>query len=78
MYVHVRVMANAKREEFIVKKNDSFVVRVKERAEQNMANTRVRELVALHFSVPVAAVRIVNGHHEPSKLLSVAGIDLAV
>jgi uncharacterized protein YggU (UPF0235/DUF167 family) len=34
-----------------------------------MANIRVLELVAEHFKVPLNKVRIVNGHHHPSKLM---------
>ena len=48
---------------------DHFEISVREKAQTNMANTRVLELVARHFKVPVSKVRIVNGHRHPSKLL---------
>ena len=69
MYIHVKVTAGASRESLKKKKEDHFEVSVKEKAEMNMANTRVLELVASHFKVPANKVRIVNGHHHPSKLL---------
>jgi uncharacterized protein YggU (UPF0235/DUF167 family) len=68
-YIHVKVTAGAKKEVWKQKSEDHFEVSVKEKAERNMANSRILELVALHFKVPVNTVRIVNGHHHPSKLL---------
>lgn len=68
-YIHVKVSAGAGEESFRKKTEDHFEVSVKEKTERNMANTRVIELVAKHFKVPVSKVRIINGHHHPSKLL---------
>lgn len=68
-YIHVKVTAGVRKESFVQKSEDHFEVSVKEKAERNMANTRVLELVAGYFKVPVKKVRIVNGHHHPSKLL---------
>ncbi|OGI57397.1 hypothetical protein A3B85_00010 [Candidatus Nomurabacteria bacterium RIFCSPHIGHO2_02_FULL_37_13] len=58
-----------RRESFKQKSDDHFEISVREKAERNMANNRVLELVARHFQVPKSKVRIVNGHHSPSKLL---------
>jgi uncharacterized protein YggU (UPF0235/DUF167 family) len=71
MYIHVLVTAGAKKEIFKKKSEDHFEISVKEKAERNMANTRVLELVALHFKIPKGKVRIINGHHHPSKLIIV-------
>ena len=68
-YIHTKVTAGAKKENFIQKSEDHFEISVKEKAERNMANSRVLELVAEHFKVSVNKVRIVNGHHHPSKLI---------
>ena len=72
-YIHVKVTTGAKKEKFTLKSKDHFVASVQEKAERNMANTRVLELVAEHFGVPVKKVRIVNGHHHPSKLMVIEG-----
>jgi len=58
-----------KKESFVKKREDSFEVSVKEKAQRNEANTRVLKMVAEYFKVPVKKVRIVNGHRHPSKLL---------
>lgn len=69
MYIHLKVTAGAKKEIFKQKSEDHFEVAVKEKAERNMANARILELVTEHFKVPLNKVRIVNGHRHPSKLL---------
>jgi len=68
-YIHVKVKAGVKKESFVQKTEDSFEISVREKAERNMANDRVLELVAEYFKVPTNKVRIINGHHHPSKLL---------
>ena len=71
MYIHVKVKAGMKKESLTQTSKDHFEVCVRERAERNMANARVLELVAEYFKVSKNKVRIVNGHHSPSKLLVV-------
>jgi uncharacterized protein YggU (UPF0235/DUF167 family) len=71
MYVKVNVVAGAKKESFLEKGDNSFVAMVKEPAERNLANKRVIKLVAKHYATPENRVRIINGHHHPSKLFSV-------
>jgi len=71
MYIHVKVTAGVRKELFVEKSEDHFEISVKEKAERNMANTRVLELIAEHFKIPINKVRIVNGHRSPSKLLVV-------
>ncbi len=68
-YIHVKVTASVRKEVFKKKSEDHFDISVREKADRNMANGRVLELVAMHFKVPVNKVRIVNGHHHPSKLV---------
>jgi len=78
-YIHTKVTAGASKESFSpcpsragqAKSEDHFEISVKEKAERNMANSRVLELVALHFKVPKNKVRIINGHRHPRKLLVV-------
>ncbi len=70
MYLKVYVVPGARRE--TVEEKDSILhIQVKEPAAGNRANTRVRELVALRYEVPVAAVRILSGHHTRGKMLAV-------
>ena len=71
MFIKVKVQASAKTEKIQKKSEDHFVVSVKEPPERNLANNRVCQIIALNFKVNRSAVRIINGHHSPSKILSV-------
>jgi uncharacterized protein YggU (UPF0235/DUF167 family) len=71
MYIHIKVIANAKKEFIKEKNSDHFEISVREPAERNLANNRVLELVALHFKIPTTNIRIINGHKHPTKLLSI-------
>jgi uncharacterized protein YggU (UPF0235/DUF167 family) len=71
MYIKVRVISNQKKEKIEEVKDNSLKIWVKEKALRNMANIRVLELVADHFKVKKEKIRIINGHHSPSKLLSI-------
>lgn len=68
-YIHVKVKAGVSKESFRQKSEDHFEISVKEKAEHNLANKRVLEILALHFHLPVSKIRIVNGHKHPSKLI---------
>lgn len=70
-YIHVKVIAGVKKEKFEQVSEDHFEISVREKAERNMANSRVLELLSEHFKIPKNKIRIVNGHRSPSKLLVV-------
>jgi len=71
MHIKVRVRANVRKEAFEKVSGGSFRISVKEKAEGNAANRRVLALIAAHFRVSQKAVRVINGHHAPSKLLEI-------
>ncbi len=69
MYIHIRIKTKQKVESIIKISDTKFEVSVKEEAKQNRANIRMIELVKDYFKTN--KVKIVSGHHSPSKLLSV-------
>lgn len=71
MYVKVHVMPDAKRERVEKRKDDSYAIAVKEPAEQNLANKRVRELLARELGVVPGKLRLVAGFRSPHKIFSV-------
>lgn len=71
MYLRVHVVPGAKREQVTEGKGGVLNISVREEAEANQANNRVRELVALRLLLPVSKVRILSGHHSPVKLLTI-------
>ncbi len=71
MYVKVKVQAGAKKETIIKKNKDTYLISVKQPAERNLANIRVCELIASSLGIPVKNIRIISGHQNPSKILSI-------
>lgn len=71
MFIKVKVQAGAKKEQIKMKNKDSYIIMVKEKAERNMANIRVCEIMASLLGVTVKQVRIISGHQSPSKILSI-------
>ena len=69
--IRVKVTADARKERFEETGANIFTASVREPAEGNMANTRVRELVAAYFDVSIKQVRIEAGHHSPSKRIHI-------
>lgn len=71
MYIKVAVVAGAKKEIVVRDREDHYTITVREPAERNMANTRIREIIAREVSVPVGRVRLVSGHQSPHKIVSI-------
>ncbi len=71
MYLRVHVLPGNKREQVSEGKNGALLITVRELAEGNQANMRVRELVALRLLLPINKVQILSGHHSPVKLLTI-------
>lgn len=71
MYVKVYAKPDCRKEK--IKKESSTVYRieVKEPAERNLANERLREILAGQFGVGKGAVKLVTGHRSPQKLFAV-------
>ncbi len=71
MYIRVTVEPGAKEEDLHVLTPDNFAIKVRAKAEMNMANNRLREMLARHFKLPVGKVRIISGHHHPHKIVNI-------
>lgn len=69
MYIKIRVNAGAGEEKVVKESEDHYVISVKQKAERNMANKRLIEIVKTMFRH--RSVRIVSGHQSPSKILAV-------
>lgn len=71
MYIKVIAHTNAKKEKIEEKKKNYFEIWVKEKAERNMANIRIIEVLADYFKISSSKIKIINGHKHPHKLLVV-------
>ncbi len=70
-YVRVEVTPSAKKESVIQTDDKTFSIAVKEPAERNLANMRVREVLAKHLEVPQASVRMISGHRSRRKIFDI-------
>lgn len=71
MYVKVHAIPGAKKE-MVEKENDmTYQISVKEPAERNLANGRIRELLCHEFGLEKGKVRLISGHRSPSKIFDV-------
>jgi len=71
MYIKVRVNAGMKKEKVVKVSETTFEMSIKEPAERNMANKRIRTVLAEVYNVSQGSVRIVTGHHSQSKIFDV-------
>jgi uncharacterized protein YggU (UPF0235/DUF167 family) len=69
MYLKVRVKPGSRAESVVKESDNHYVICVKEKAERNLANSRVIEILKGMF--PDRLVRIIHGHQGPSKLVAV-------
>ncbi len=63
--------AGAKRE-LVHQKGDGYVIQVKEEATRNLANVRVRELLAREMQVPIGKVQFVSGQRSRVKRFEIS------
>lgn len=70
MYIKVRVKTEQKRESFEKsKKEDEYLVSVKEEARNGWANEKVLEI--LKKELQKKNVKLISGHTSPSKIFSI-------
>lgn len=73
MFIHVKIIPGSRKDEVVCKNNASYIVSVQEEAKENKANCAMLLLMADFLKVPVSTIRIITGHHAPSKMLEVLG-----
>lgn len=71
MYIRVHAIPDARKEKVIREDDTTFTISVKEPAQQNFANKRIREILADECGVPLAQITLLTGHQSRSKMYSV-------
>lgn len=70
MYIKVKVKTESKNESFEKsKKDDEYLISVKEEARNGWANDKVLEI--LKKELKTNNVRLISGHTSPSKIFSI-------
>jgi uncharacterized protein YggU (UPF0235/DUF167 family) len=71
MLIHVKVITESKKESVLQKSPVAFVVSVRTSPIRNQANVRMLLLLANFLGIKVSCLKIITGHHTPSKILEV-------
>jgi uncharacterized protein YggU (UPF0235/DUF167 family) len=69
MFIKIKVKTGSRTEKVEKKADDLYFVSVKEEAERNLANKRVLEIMRALY--PKKSVKLVKGHHSPTKIIEV-------
>lgn len=69
MYIKVKVTPDSKKEYIEKIKDDTYSIHLREKPENNKANQRLLEIFRKIY--PNVEIRIISGHHSPSKILSI-------
>jgi uncharacterized protein (TIGR00251 family) len=70
--IKVHVTPNAKEARVVKVGDDSFEVKVDEKAMDGRANKRLLEILSEHFDVPKSRILVVRGAKSRDKILEVA------
>jgi uncharacterized protein YggU (UPF0235/DUF167 family) len=71
MYIRVNAVAGAKKESIEKVGENRYDISVREPAERNLANARIRTLLARELGVMESSARLISGHQSPHKIFSV-------
>ncbi len=71
MLIHVKVIADSNTDKVELLKENSFVVYTKSPRENNQANRSMIQIISKHLQIPTGKIRIITGHHQPSKILEI-------
>ncbi len=71
MYIRVKVVTNAAKNEVIDQGENAFTVKVTASPERGKANRKVLDLVAEHFQVAKSAIAIVKGAYANKKIMHI-------
>lgn len=71
MLIKVKVTTESKKDEIVKKSEDSFLVKVKEKAEGGMANQKVKQILASYFKVTEGKIRLIKGGKRSNKIFEI-------
>ncbi len=71
MLIHAKIEPDSATDEVIEKNPVSFIVKVRAPAERNEANEAMLRVLSTYLKVHKNQLRIITGHHMPSKIIDV-------
>ncbi len=71
MFISIKVITNAAKNEIIEKGKGAFLVKVTATAERGKANKKVLEHLAEYFNVSKSDILIVKGKYNSKKIINI-------
>jgi uncharacterized protein YggU (UPF0235/DUF167 family) len=71
MYIRVEARPNSRKESILQSDEKTYTISVKEPAQLNMANKRIREILAEHLGIPLGKIKMISGHRSPRKIFTI-------
>lgn len=71
MLIRVKVFPNSKKDEIKMKREDSFEILVKEKAEGGRANEKVLEILSSYFKIPKNKFMLIRGGKQRNKIFEI-------
>ena len=71
MHIKVKVFTESNKEKLERISEDKFECYLKEKPQNNSANKKLLSVFAEYFGLPENKIKIVKGHHSPSKIISI-------
>ncbi len=71
MYIRVHAVPKARKEKVVEQKSGTYTIWVKEPAERNLANKRIREILSETRGVELGKIKLLTGHQSSTKMYSV-------
>ncbi len=71
MFIKVKLKPNSKKQKIIRKSERDIEIWVKSKAERNLANLEMLEILSVFLGIEKNKIIIVSGHRRPNKMLKI-------
>ncbi|MDH7476422.1 MAG: DUF167 domain-containing protein [Microgenomates group bacterium] len=71
MLIKVKVYPQAKKEAIILKSTNSYIIKVKEKAEKGKANQKVKKILSSYFKVDLGKIILLKGGKKQNKIFEI-------
>lgn len=71
MLIKVKVTPEAKKDGIVKKSEDSYLIKVREKAEGGMANQKVKQILEDYFEITEGKIRLIKGGKRPNKIFDI-------
>lgn len=70
-FIKIKLHPNSKKQKLEKMTDEKYEIWVKSKAEQNLANLEMLELLSLELGIEKKKLRLISGHHRPGKMVEV-------